>query len=45
VSLMRVWDRVKFARAPFTIDEAGRSETAVEAFVRRRATPQREGPA
>jgi hypothetical protein len=33
--LLRVWDRVKFAREPFTLDEAVRSETAVESFVRR----------
>jgi hypothetical protein len=39
VSLMRVWDRVKFARAPFTVDEARKSEDAVESFVRRRAAP------
>ena len=45
VSLMRVWDRVKFARAPFTADEARRSEAAVETFVRGRAAPPREGPA
>jgi len=31
-----VWDRVKFAQAPFTVDEARRSEAAVEQFVRRR---------
>ena len=36
VSLLRVWDRVKFGRAPFTMDEARRSEDAVEQFVRRR---------
>jgi hypothetical protein len=36
VSLMRVWDRVKFARAPFTLAEARKSEEAVESFVRRR---------
>jgi hypothetical protein len=36
VNLMRVWDRVKFARAPFTLEEARKSEEAVEAFVRRR---------
>jgi hypothetical protein len=35
--LLRVWDRVKFAREPFTYDEAMRAETAVEAHVRRAA--------
>jgi hypothetical protein len=35
IALLRVWDRVKFARAPLTIDEAVRSEQAVESFVRR----------
>ena len=35
VSLLRVWDRVKFARAPFTLDEARKSEDAVEAYVKR----------
>ena len=33
--LLRVWDRVKFARAPLTIEEAVKSEQAVESFVRR----------
>jgi hypothetical protein len=33
--LLRVWDRVKFAREPFTADEAHRAESSVEAFVRR----------
>lgn len=42
VSLMRVWDRVKFARAPFTVEEARKSEDAVGAFVRRRGAPKRE---
>ena len=37
LALLRVWDRVKFARAPFTPDEARRSEDAVESYVRRRA--------
>lgn len=36
--LLRVWDRVKFAREPFTADEAHRAETAVEGFVRRATT-------
>ncbi len=33
--LLRVWDRVKFAREPFTLDEAARSERTTEAFLRR----------
>jgi len=41
--LLRVWDRVKFAREPFTVDEAHRAESAVESFVRRgaRSAPER----
>lgn len=35
--LLRVWDRVKFARAPLTPEEAIKSEQAVESFVRRPA--------
>jgi len=35
--LLRVWDRVKFAREPFTYDEAMRAEAAVESYVRRSA--------
>jgi hypothetical protein len=35
--LLRVWDRVKFAREPLSLDEAARAERAVEAFVRRPA--------
>ena len=42
--LLRVWDRVKFARDPFTLDEAIRAEQAVEAFLRRRARTPRAGP-
>jgi hypothetical protein len=38
---LRVWDRVKFAREPFTLDEAHRTETAVEGFVRRGLAPTR----
>jgi hypothetical protein len=38
---LRVWDRVKFAREPFTVEEAVKSEDAVEAQVRARA-PTRE---
>jgi len=33
--LMRGWDQIKFAREPATAEEALRTETAVEAFVRR----------
>ncbi len=33
--LLRAWDRVKFARETLTVEEALRSETAVEAFLRR----------
>jgi hypothetical protein len=33
--LLRTWDRVKFAREPMTVEEAGKTEEAVEAFVRR----------
>ncbi|HUK64846.1 MAG TPA: hypothetical protein VLV15_16015, partial [Dongiaceae bacterium] len=43
MNLMRSWDRVKFGQAPFTIDEARRSEGAVEAFIqRRRRVPRQE---
>jgi uncharacterized protein DUF4381 len=35
IALLRGWDRVKFARAPLTVEEAVRSEQAVETFVRR----------
>ena len=33
--LLTLWDRVKFARAPLTEQEAARCEEAVESFVRR----------
>ena len=33
--LLRVWDRIKFARDPFTVEEAGRAEDVVEGFVGR----------
>jgi len=33
--LLRGWDRIKFAREPATRDEALRTESAVEAYVRR----------
>ena len=35
--LLRLWDRVKFARAPSSSEEATRAEASVEALVRRRA--------
>lgn len=35
--LLRAWDQVKFAREPFTLDEAIRAERATEAFLRRPA--------
>jgi hypothetical protein len=35
--LLRVWDRVKFARAPFSADEASRAELAVETMIKRSA--------
>lgn len=38
--LLGLWDRVKFARAPLDVAEAGRCETAVESLVRRRDRPQ-----
>ena len=37
--LLRVWDRVKFAREAFTADEAGSTEQAVEGYVHRGASP------
>jgi hypothetical protein len=37
--LLRVWDRVKFAREPFTLDEAIRAERAIEMFLRRPPAP------
>jgi len=37
--LLRVWDRLKFARAAATADEARRAEDAVESLVRRSAPP------
>jgi hypothetical protein len=37
--LLRLWDRVKFARAPSTVEEARSAEGAVEALVRRHAPP------
>lgn len=38
--LLGLWDRVKFARAPLGLEEAGRCELAVEALVRRREPPR-----
>jgi hypothetical protein len=35
--LLRAWDQVKFAREPFTLDEAIRAERATESFLRRPA--------
>jgi hypothetical protein len=35
--LLQLWDRVKFARAPLTEQEAARCEEAVEGYVRRTA--------
>jgi hypothetical protein len=40
--LLRVWDRIKFARDPFTADEAHRAEDAVEAFIQSSSTPKKE---
>ena len=36
--LLRVWDGVKFAREPFTLEEAVRAERAIETFLRRPPT-------
>ena len=35
-ALLGTWDRIKFARAPATLDEARRAEAAVEELARRR---------
>ena len=37
--LLRAWDQVKFAREPYTLDEAVRAERATEAFLRRPSIP------
>jgi hypothetical protein len=37
--LLQAWDRVKFARAGSSVEEAQRSEQGVEAFIRRRSAP------
>lgn len=36
-ALLALWDRVKFARAPLSTDEALRTEEAVESYIRREA--------
>jgi hypothetical protein len=36
-ALLRVWDRIKFARAPGSLEQAGEAESAVEAWVRAHA--------
>jgi len=40
--LLRVWDRIKFARDPFTADEAHRAEDSVEAFIQSSSAPKKE---
>lgn len=40
--LLRVWDRVKFAREPFSLEDAVRSERAAEAYLRRPPAAQVE---
>jgi hypothetical protein len=40
--LLRVWDRIKFARDPFTAEEAHRAEDSVEAFIQASSAPKRE---
>ena len=37
--LLRIWDRVKFAREAFTLEEAIRAERTTEAFLRRPQAP------
>lgn len=37
--VLRSWDQVKFAREPFTLEEAVRTERATEAFLRQPTTP------
>jgi len=44
-ALLRIWDRVKFAREPFTLDEAVRAERAVEGYARRTVMALAEGAA
>ncbi|MFI5370061.1 MAG: DUF4381 domain-containing protein [Candidatus Eisenbacteria bacterium] len=43
-ALLRLWDRVKFAREPLTVEEAARSEDAVESYVRAREPVAAGGP-
>jgi hypothetical protein len=40
--LLRVWDRIKFARDPFTVEEAHRAEDSVEAFVQASSSRRKE---
>ena len=37
--LLRVWDRIKFARAPGSVEQSAEAEAAVEAWVRAHARP------
>ena len=37
--LFRIWDRLKFARAPSSVEEAARAERAVETMVKHHAAP------
>ncbi|MBI5710167.1 MAG: DUF4129 domain-containing protein [Candidatus Eisenbacteria bacterium] len=41
--LLRLWDQVKFARVPSTVEEARRAETSVEELARRRPAPAEAG--
>jgi hypothetical protein len=38
-ALLRVWDRIKFARAPGSVEQSADAEAAVEAWVRAHARP------
>jgi len=38
-ALLRVWDRIKFARAPGSVEQSAEAEAAVEAWVRAHARP------
>jgi len=40
--LLRVWDRIKFARDPFTAEDAHRAEDSVEAFIQSSSAPNKE---
>ena len=44
-ALLALWDRVKFARAPLTTEEALRTEEAVESYIRREAQARLEAEA